>query len=151
MSTARRKHLSISKEVNGLPDLKSMKQKGPTKVRPGKNVSGAITQKGVGTKNHQNLLKKVLLKLSEYGYFAWQNSTGAVKSNNRFLRYGLPGSADILGIQPNTGRFIALEVKTGVGVQSKQQKLFQQAIEKRNGIYKVIRKIEEVDEFNAVC
>jgi len=79
----------------------------------------------------------------------YKNNTGAIKTNDRYQAYGLPGSADI-GIQPITGRFLALEIKTGSAKQNKQQLAFEKAVLKRNGIYKVIRSLEDINEFITV-
>ena len=143
----------MSVEEKRLPIKKSMKLKGNTKDRPGESVSGASIKKGAGgdrTKDHESLLKKVLLKLSSAGYFVYKNNTGAIKTNDRYQAYGLPGSADILGIQPITGKFLALEIKTGNAKQNKQQIAFEKAVLKRNGIYKVVRSLEDVNEFITV-
>ena len=48
------------------------------------------------------------------------------------------GSADIIGCF--RGRFVAVEVKTPVGRQSKEQKLWQGQVEERGGgIYALVR------------
>jgi hypothetical protein len=75
---------------------------------------------------------------------AWRNETGMAISIDlkRKISYGLKGSADILGLLHN-GRFLAIEVKTGKAVQSKQQKNFQSMVEKFGGIYLIAR--EETD------
>lgn len=132
---------------------KNKKQKESTKDHPGESANGVTTGIFVGgdqTKAHEALLKKVLLTLSSHGYFVYKNNTGAIKANDRYQAYGLPGSADILGIQPNTGRFLALEIKTGNAKQNKQQLAFEKAVLKRNGIYKIIRSLEDINEFITV-
>lgn len=133
---------------------KNTKQKESTKDQHGESVSTSVhIKKGAGgdhTKHHEALLKKVLLTLSSHGYFVYKNNTGAIKTNDRYQAYGLPGSADILGIQPITGRFLALEIKTGNAKQNKQQLAFEKAVIKRNGIYKVIRSLEDINEFITV-
>lgn len=99
------------------------------------------------TKNHQKLLKESLLYLTGQGFLVWSNSTGAIKSaSGRFQRYGLIGSSDILGLTPN-GQFFAAEIKTGKAIQNKHQKAFQKAVEKRNGIYIVVRSLNDLKEF----
>jgi hypothetical protein len=99
------------------------------------------------TKAHEKLLKQCLLQLTTHGYMAWKNSTGALKANTgHFQRYGLKGSADIIGLTPE-GQFLAIEIKTGKAVQNKAQVSFQKAIESRNGIYKIIRTYEELIEW----
>lgn len=80
----------------------------------------------------------------------YKNNTGAIKANDRYQAYGLPGSSDILGIQPITGKFLALEIKTGNAKQNKQQIAFEKAVLKRNGIYKVVRSLEDINEFITV-
>lgn len=96
------------------------------------------------TKDHEKLLKQCLLELTTYGFMAWKNSTGAMKTTiGHYQRYGLKGSADIIGLTPK-GQFLAVEIKTGKAVQNKAQKAFQKAIESRNGVYKIIRTYEEL-------
>lgn len=143
--------MSIALKTSRLKKNKKLKES--TKDQRGESVSGASIKKGAGgdrTKDHEALLKKVLLKLSSAGYFVYKNNTGAIKANDRYQAYGLPGSADILGIQPITGRFLALEIKTGSAKQNKQQLAFEKAVLKRNGIYKVIRSLEDINEFITV-
>jgi hypothetical protein len=79
--------------------------------------------------------------------FLWKNNTGTARAfdSNRVISFGLPGSPDIIGIT-NDGRFIGIECKTGKAVQSPQQKKFQAAIEKFNGIYILVRSVDETRE-----
>ncbi len=96
------------------------------------------------TKEHQELVDKILLALQPYGR-VWRNATGAARSldGKRVISFGLKGSADILGLLWG-GRFIAIEVKTGKAVQNKYQKNFQAMVEKYGGIYIVARSVEDV-------
>lgn len=81
------------------------------------------------------VLEQCLQFLKLKGFFCWRNNTGALKSGSRFIRFGFPGSADILGILPN-GRFLAVECKRSKGgILSEKQKEFQKAITENNGIY----------------
>jgi hypothetical protein len=68
--------------------------------------------------------------------------------NGSWVRWGLIGSADILGLA-NGGKFIALEVKTGCGVQSDQQVKFESAVKKTGGHYFVVRSVEDALQFVA--
>jgi len=87
-------------------------------------------------------VKKCLLHLSSVGIFAYQNSTGATKgSAGRYIRFGFPGSPDIVGIMPD-GRYLGIEIKTGSAVQNKNQKKFEKKIKDNNGIYLIIRSLE---------
>jgi hypothetical protein len=98
-------------------------------------------------KIHNELVNRMLILLhsSSLGNF-WGNATGAVKTaNGHFQRYGLLGSSDIIGIC-KSGRFIAIEIKTGASsVQSKHQKAFQKMIEKNNGLYFLVREEGEIE------
>jgi len=82
------------------------------------------------------LVKSMLQAVNHYGYF-WRNNTGASKIESsrgtRFIRFGLPGASDIVGVCQ--GRFVAIEVKSKRGKQSEQQKLFEQYITTHGGCY----------------
>ena len=79
---------------------------------------------------------------------AWRSNTGAVKAKykngtDRFVRFGRPGSADIIGLLPN-GRFLAVECKSDVGELSKQQHEFRRDIERNHGVYILARSIDDL-------
>lgn len=81
----------------------------------------------------------------------WKNHTGtAVTSGrggqpSRFIRFGLKGSADILGITAD-GKFLAIEAKTGKARQSKQQIAFMKMIIVMQGRYWLVRHVDEARE-----
>lgn len=104
-----------------------------------------MTEKG-STAAHQLLVKEILLYLSAHNIFCWQNSTGAIKSQNRFVRFGLVGSSDIFSVLPN-GKFFCIEVKSGFAKQSKQQIIFEKKIKGCNAFYLVAHSIECVKDF----
>jgi hypothetical protein len=94
--------------------------------------------------NHNELVNRILILLhsNKLGRF-WANNTGAVKTvKGHFQRYGLKGSSDIIGLS-KTGQFVGIEVKTGAGRQSGDQKNFQRMIESNGGMYFMVR--EESD------
>jgi hypothetical protein len=72
----------------------------------------------------------------------WQNNTGALTSGTRFIRYGLPGSSDILGLTPN-GRFIACECKVKRDTVKPLQEAFGNCIQARGGLFAVVRWTEK--------
>lgn len=90
----------------------------------------------------RSIQKKILLALSTQfqgrGIF-WTNDTGTAKSmdGKRVIRFGLPGSPDIIGCLD--GMFIGIEVKTATGSQQKNQKAFEKAIKSVGGFYAVAR------------
>ena len=92
-----------------------------------------------------DILNQILHYLvSRTDLYCWRNQTGgAYASNRRFLRFGCPGSADILGIQ-RSGKFIAIEVKAALGRQSPGQKAWQRRIETLGGIYILARSVDDV-------
>lgn len=76
----------------------------------------------------------------------WKNATGVAKSfgdEDRVIRFGLKGSADILGILQG-GKLLAIEVKTGKAVQTKEQKNFQKMVTFFGGEYVLARCLEDV-------
>lgn len=60
---------------------------------------------------------------------------------SKYFRKGVP---DIILIY--RGRFVGLEVKSEKGVQSRDQKVFAQDILKSEGLYYVVRSVEQVQE-----
>lgn len=121
----------------------------------------------------KDIQRAILDYLQVRGIFAFRANTGAAryegKNGPRFVRYGFPGVADILGILPNwiyvngkgtpglvpfkpsptsmppeVGRFLAIEVKRGIQRQSADQKAFQEAVERSGGLYILAYKTEDV-------
>ncbi len=101
------------------------------------------------------ITKQCLLDLSkEDGVTVWRNNTGALKNQSgQLVRFGLPGSGDILGLKrivitpemvgKTFGRFIAVENKTKTGEQREQQERFQEMVENHGGLYVMARSPEE--------
>jgi len=81
--------------------------------------------------------------------YAWRNNTGAVsiqspRGRDRFIRYGKPGSSDILGIMAD-GRFLAIECKTKTGKLTEMQRDFLEDVRYRGGVAFVARSVEDVE------
>lgn len=105
---------------------------------------------------HQRLVSEILaLCGARQDCRLWANNSGLARAltHDGHVRFGLKGSADIIGIGRNQGydgrtvergRFLAIEAKTGRGTQTKQQKAFQAMVEKFGGFYLVARGAEEV-------
>lgn len=104
---------------------------------------------------HNKLVGEILLDCgADPRWRIWRNNTGAGLSidGKRHVRFGLEGSADIIGLKTIDGEyffgvFVAMEVKTGKAVQSKEQKAFQQMIVKFGGEYAVVRSVAEARGF----
>ena len=79
--------------------------------------------------------------------FCWRNNTGAAKTEDgRYVRFGLPGASDIIGIMPD-GRFLAVECKRSVGGRlSPQQKVFLERIKEAGGVAVVAASLDDLRE-----
>lgn len=80
----------------------------------------------------------------------WRNARGTYKQTDqqtgktRWIVYGLaPGASDLIGMLRGSGRFIALEVKTGRGVTSAEQTGFIDLVNKSGGFGQVVHSVEE--------
>ncbi len=94
---------------------------------------------------HSALVNEILLNFgSRKDLTLWKNATGAVKIGERFLRFGMKGSPDIIGIADG-GIFVGIEVKTGNARQSPEQKLFEAMVFRRGGVYVLARSIKDVE------
>lgn len=68
------------------------------------------------------LRNQCLEYLGRIGIVAWKNNSGALEnSKGNFIRFGQPGSPDILGIIPPDGRMLCIENKVGKNSLSKDQ------------------------------
>jgi len=96
--------------------------------------------------NHTKLVKDILKEFGSTSIMRiWSNNTGAIKTEERFIKFGLKGSADILGILFD-GKFIAIEIKVGRDRQSKDQIKFENMIIRFGGIYILARSISDVEK-----
>ena len=98
-------------------------------------LSGILS--ALGRKNSQGAIE------GRYGLF-WRNNSGATKVGARFIRYGLPGSPDVIGIV--NGQFVGIEVKREDGKQSEHQLAFERLAVKYGGRYAVVRSVREAIE-----
>lgn len=74
----------------------------------------------------------------------WRQNTGAAKFGKSFVRFGLPGQADLSGILSPSGRAVFIECKSDRGKQSPEQITFQRFIEKHGGLYVLARTLNDV-------
>jgi len=80
-------------------------------------------------------VKKILIYLEQRrDLICWRNNVGASQMNNRWVRFGVPGHADIFGILEG-GKFFCVEAKFGKGRQSKEQKDFEHKVSSIGGEY----------------
>lgn len=105
---------------------------------------------------HTDLVNEVLLYLSSLG-LAWANQTGqgwtgkflgrnnagqVVIANARPVRFGLPGSTDILACIKS--RMVVVEVKTGTGRLQQNQKDFRTAAARAGALHIEARSVDDV-------
>jgi len=94
-----------------------------------------------------DLVRTCLQYLDLKGIYAWRNNTGAAKAQykgrKRYIRYGLKGSSDILGLLPD-GRFLAIECKMKGKYPSKEQRAFLERIKESNGVALLVREIDDL-------
>lgn len=91
-----------------------------------------------GSVNHATLVNRLLLAASPLG-LAWPNQTGALRAGNRLVRYGLPGSSDILLSAYPSGRLHGIEAKVGNDAWRPKQRAFAAALTKAGGVYILAR------------
>lgn len=85
---------------------------------------------------HADLVNRLLLAVSPLG-LAWSNNTGALKVDGRMVRYGLPGSSDILACI--NGRLFGIEAKVGRDAWRPKQRAFADALARAGGTYILAR------------
>ena len=88
----------------------------------------------------------ILQYLNLKGYFCWRTNAGAMKIDNRFIRFSYaPGISDIIGIARD-GSFIAIEVKRPGKTTTVTQKAFLKEIEKHRGYAIVATSLDDVEK-----
>lgn len=91
---------------------------------------------------HGDLVRDILVTVSPLG-MAWSNNTGVLRDKtDRPVRYGLPGSSDIIAIIK--GRFVGIEAKVGKDRQRENQANFAAAVRRAGGLYILARSVDDV-------
>ncbi len=85
----------------------------------------------------KDLQNAIIQYLNLHGHFVWRNNTGAFvlesAGKKRFMRAGIKGSPDIIGIAKD-GRFIGIECKSKGRKSTLEQEVFLEQIRARGGI-----------------
>ncbi len=74
-----------------------------------------------------------------------RQNVGKALIGKRWVKFGVPGTADIVGIIAPTGRLLMIEVKSAKGKQRKAQEAMQRVITAFGGLYLVARSLAEAD------
>jgi hypothetical protein len=87
-----------------------------------------------GYRLERDLVRDALALLRSLGIFAWRNNSGAAGKGKGFVRFGLKGSADILGVLAPSGRFLAIECKAKRKGTSIEQETFLKQVRASGGV-----------------
>lgn len=92
-------------------------------------------------------LNAVLKALRTHPNVAWveRMNTGAIRAENRFVRFGFKGCPDVIG-QLRDGRFLGVEVKALKGRLRPEQALFIDLVREHGGIAFVAKGFDDVFE-----
>ena len=74
--------------------------------------------------------------------FMWRNNSGALKTDHGFIRFGDVGSPDVFAVQK--GQVYGIEVKRLKSTQSDYQLDWQRRFESSEGVYKVVRSLDDI-------
>lgn len=80
----------------------------------------------------------------------WRNNIGtAILPNGARVKFGIgnPGGADLIGLYG--GLFVALEIKTPTGRATSDQRLFRDLVERKGGVYRIVRSPDQAHELLA--
>tara|TARA_R110000824_G_scaffold96013_3_gene230443 strand:- start:4851 stop:5186 length:336 start_codon:yes stop_codon:yes gene_type:complete len=96
-----------------------------------------------------DIQRDILSYLSLKGYFAWRMPVGGVPQQNRgkmiFKKSPIKGFPDIMGVLKNChGHLFGIEVKSSVGVLSKDQKIVRQKFIDAGCLFILARNLENV-------
>lgn len=101
---------------------------------------------------HQRILHDCLRRVAGCKALRlWKQNTGAMKIGERYIAFGLKGSADLSGILCD-GIRLEVEVKSGNARQNEAQENFEKMIRTFGGIYMVVRSSDEFfSKLQEVC
>ena len=95
--------------------------------------------------DHMRLKNRILMRLSEQGAMVWNNPTGVFYTRTgQPIKVGVPGAADIIGLTAR-GQALAVEVKTGTGRLSPEQKKWRDVFCAHGGLHIEAHKLEDVE------
>lgn len=93
-------------------------------------------------------LTEVLKALRTHPSVAWveRMNTGAIKIENRFVRFGFKGCPDVIGMLRD-GRFIGVETKSQKGRLRPEQALFLELVRSNGGVAFVAKDCRDVYKY----
>lgn len=117
-------------------------------LRPGKPK--AKRKKNPLHVSESSVVNACIKWLWNHGCYVWRNNTGAARTEGGgFIRYGLKGSPDIIGMNPS-GRFLGIECKSPTGGDIEpEQELFRERCHAKKGFYMIARGIDDLERRKA--
>jgi hypothetical protein len=117
-------------------------------------VRGVLEEGAAMNQAETIIMNRILLAVgSRLDCWVWRNNVGAFedpKHPGRWIRFGVPGSADILGMLIPSGRMLGIEVKTPTGQLDEKQLRWRTKFIRSGGLYILARSEEQcVRELNA--
>lgn len=101
------------------------------------------------------ILDSILDYLQAEGVLAFRMNTAAMKIDNRFIRFGVPGFSDLLVVVTVSGLFkgfrcswtvpLFAEVKSATGRQSAEQRSFERQVKDAGAEYAIWRSVEDAE------
>jgi len=99
----------------------------------------------------ENDLKKAILSYLHFHKIpAWRINSGAIKIQDRYIRFSVPGISDIVGVLPD-GRILAVETKSAGNRLTPAQKDFLDTITRNNGVAVVAYSINDIFGIENLC
>ncbi len=75
-----------------------------------------------------------------------RQNVGKAQIRGFWVKFGVPGTADIVGLIAPSGRMVQLECKTATGRKRKAQEIMQRVVRSMGGIYEFVRSLEDADK-----
>jgi len=97
----------------------------------------------VNQQREADVLRSVLDLLAAKRIFALRMNVAALRLDTRFLKFGVPGQADVLAF-PRAGEVWWIEVKSSTGIQTALQRSFQAQVEAVGHRYLLVRNPDEL-------
>lgn len=92
-----------------------------------------------------DLTKLVLVAVSTSGGMAQRINSGHIQTAyGSWVGLAMKGTSDIIGLDKK-GRYLAIEIKKGRDRMTKFQLSFQREVEKRGGLYHIVRNEDDIE------
>jgi hypothetical protein len=88
------------------------------------------------TQAHTGLVEACMVVCNTHASVAWARviRTGAMRIQDRFIRFGFPGCSDVIGMLEGSGQLLAVECKIWPDILSNEQEAFLQVVNASGGL-----------------